>query len=513
MDARSGPTGGSIIVRFPSFGHRRRLLVGAVALSMACLSALGASMGSATPAAIAQANVTPLMVSAPPIAAASQATAPAGGTATAPAAPSMVTAPTAAPAAAPSMVTTPTAAPVTSISMGGDLAEQMDFARGQLGALTAKNDCTLSVPLDPASAEGLATPYVLANGNDGTVCTESNQTTAAFVQAIILDPATGQVTAYDPVVEDANSAATAPPVPVLPADAIVAVWTGFNGNVLKLTGLGANQFDNFAQQSYDNSPALFSALNLAAGQGMLTIPPLGNANDGRPCPSLRDFSVVDQDQSDNVPVAYGAPFNVSNGSDDQLISNIDQALGCGQWLVPLLSSPGQMTTTGPTDEVQAAKFQGSPVALVPAGDEFTTNNGQFLPPVGAGQADLPLVNLYRAEVGQPPTFDDQDTVGYCTNLAIVGAPRLWADAVAEERFPAPAFAMIGTNLANVLAMRFVTTYQNLNCAKLTGFTDPIRVVVNGNDVAVAAVYGSAKVIAPADPPVVKAAGLKAGART
>jgi len=293
---------------------------------------------------------------------------------------------------------------------------------------------------------------------------------------------------------------------VLPPNAVVAIWTGFNGNVLKLTGLGASQFDNFAQQGYDNSIQLFTALNQAENRGLLAVPPLGIANDGRTCPTLRDFSVVDQDQSDNVPVTYGAPFNVSNGSDDQLLTSIDQALGCSQWQVPLLSSPGQVTTTGPLDEIQADKFQAGPVALVPAGDEFTTNNGQFLPPLGTGQPDLPLVNLYRAEIDQPPTFDDQDTVGYCQNLVTVGAPRLWADAVTEERSPAPAFAMIGTNLANVLAIRYVATFANLNCAKLTGEAIPITVRVNGNGVAISASYGGAIISAPAVPPVLISAG-------
>jgi len=484
-------------VRYPSVGYQRRMLLGAMALTVVGVSGFSL-MGLSSSAA-------PQVLAAAPTASASMVSGPVPTLAATPtASPSMVTVQSSVPLAAPVMVSPPPAA--------NSNQDQIDFARGQLGALTAKNDCTLSVPLDPTSAQGLATPYVLASGNDGMVCTEANKATAAFVQAIILDPATGQVTAYDPVVEDANTAATPPPAPVLPSDAIVAIWTGFNGNVLKLVGLGANQFDNFAQQSYDNSIQLFAGLNLAVGQEMLTIPPLGTASDGRACPSLRDFSVVDQDQSDNVPVTYGTPFNVSNGSDDQLIGNIDTAIGCGQWLVPLLSNPGQMTTTGPTDEIQAAKFQLPPIALVPAGDEFTTNNGQFLPPLGTGQPDLPLLNLYRAEVGQPSTFEDQDTAAYCQYLVTVGAPRLRADSVTEADFPAPVFAMIGTNLANVLAARFVATFQNLNCANLTGDADPIAVAVNGAGVATSATYGDVNVSVPAGGPQVNAA-ITAGAKT
>jgi hypothetical protein len=36
----------------------------------------------------------------------------------------------------------------------------------------------------------------------------------------------------------------------------------------------------------------------------LHVPPLGTAADGKPCPTVRDFFVVDQDQSDNLPTTY-----------------------------------------------------------------------------------------------------------------------------------------------------------------------------------------------------------------
>lgn len=378
------------------------------------------------------------------------------------------------------------------------------FSNTQFSFLTAPltNDpqCTLTVPANPLSAQGLATPYVLGS-TAGTVCTESNQDTAAFVQAVILNPATGQVSAYNPVVEDATTPATPPPVPVLPPNAVVGIWTGFNDNILKLVGPGSSSFVNFAQQSYANSPQLFAALFRATSSGMLTVPPLGTSTtDGQTCPSIRDFSIVDQDQSDNVPVSYGAPFNVSNGSDDQLITNVNAAIGCTQWQVPLLSSPGQMTTTGPTDEVQAAYDQPAPAALVPAGDEFTTSNGQFLPPLGTGQPDLFIRDLYRAQVGQGPTFNNNDTTAYCQNLASVGEPRLATDATAESGFPAPSFAQIGTNLALVMANRFFATWTNLNCPTLTGKTSPITVTVNGAGVATAAAYGVSMPFVPTPPP-------------
>src|SRR5205823_13290258 len=62
---------------------------------------------------------------------------------------------------------------------------------------TAASTCTPVVPADPLSAKGLATPYELAGP-----CHETNPDTAAFVQATILDPATGAVSVYDPLVVD-----------------------------------------------------------------------------------------------------------------------------------------------------------------------------------------------------------------------------------------------------------------------------------------------------------------------
>src|SRR6266436_5363380 len=66
--------------------------------------------------------------------------------------------------------------------------------RLQSHAAAAPNtNCTLVVPANPLSAQGLATPYRLAATNpaDGP-CNEANVNQSAFVQADILDPATGQ---------------------------------------------------------------------------------------------------------------------------------------------------------------------------------------------------------------------------------------------------------------------------------------------------------------------------------
>jgi hypothetical protein len=99
-------------------------------------------------------------------------------------------------------------------------------------------NCTLIVPANPLSAQGLASPYQLTATNpaDGP-CNEANTAQTAFVQGAVIDPATGQISVYDPLVIDAGTQpAVAPVVPTLPAGAVVAVWFGYNGDTLSLAG-------------------------------------------------------------------------------------------------------------------------------------------------------------------------------------------------------------------------------------------------------------------------------------
>ena len=85
-------------------------------------------------------------------------------------------------------------------------------------------DCTLIVPAQPLTAQGLATPYQLkATDPDQGPCNESNPNQAVFVQGAVIDPATGQIAIYNPlVIEQGTQPAIAPVVPQLPPGGIVA---------------------------------------------------------------------------------------------------------------------------------------------------------------------------------------------------------------------------------------------------------------------------------------------------
>jgi hypothetical protein len=379
-------------------------------------------------------------------------------------------------------------------------------------AAAVNMDCTLIVPANPLSAQGLATPYQLvatdpANG----ACNEANANQAAFVQGAVIDPANGQISIYNPLVIDKGTQpAAAPVVPQLPQGGIVSVWFGFNGNNLTLQGTNNSLQQGkcvngvagsiFGQFAYCNAPAFFTAANAAIQAGQLAPPPLGMANDGKTCLSVRDFGLVDQDQSDNVTTTYIVTANgqtaqattanaaalqntttQTNASDNRLLAvALDGALGCTPFMAPDLANNGNMTTALPLDELQAAAQQAAPIALVPAGDPMVLNNNK---------PDRAKVNAYRLGVDQMQarSMAAASTKTYCNNLLNIAPARLKLDAQMTMNRPSPVPA-VGNNLFTFLAQRFATTFgpNGLNCMGLLNKPNPVNVTTDGNGVAISA---------------------------
>jgi len=405
-------------------------------------------------------------------------------------------------------------------------------SRAANGAAAVNMDCTLVVPANPLSAQGLATPYQLVATNPANgPCNEANKMQGAFVQGAVIDPVTGQVSVYNPlVVDQGTQPAVTPTAPTLPPGAVVGLWFGFNGNNLTLQGAAntlnqancVNGVNNsiFGQFAYCNAPSFFAVANQAIQAGKLAVPPLGMAKDGQTCPTVRDFSVVDMDQSDNVTTTYlsngagqeaqntaanaaalnnagagmqkqvpgmanaggqaQAAMTQTNASDNRLLSvGIDGALGCTPWMVPDLANVGNMATALPLDELQAANQQKAPIALVPLGDPMVLNNAQ---------PDLNKVDMYRNGVGQTiaQTSADANTTTYCNNLLTVAPARLQLDKqftiVAPSADPA-----VANSLFTFLAQRLNATYgaNGLNCIGLLNKPNPVAVTVT-NGIATAA---------------------------
>ncbi|HKS98894.1 MAG TPA: hypothetical protein VJT31_05120, partial [Rugosimonospora sp.] len=377
-------------------------------------------------------------------------------------------------------------------------------------------NCTLIVPANPLSAAGLATPYqlVATNANNGP-CNEANANQSAFVQGAIID-ANGAITLYNPlVIDQGTQAAATPAAATVPAGSTVGLWFGFNGTNLTLKsakGKGNALFQGrcvnglrgsiFGQFAYCNAPAFFAAANKAIAAGQLAVPAVGTAKDGKPCPTVRDFSLVDQDQSDNVVTHYLANANgqtaqpnaagkaavganavdLANGSDNRLLDVfVDPTLGCTPFTAPEQSADNTPSSSLPLNELQAAAGQQAPIALVPLTDPMTL--------VNANQSTR-KTNLFRVGVDQTPIGAANNGSGatYCQNLFTnpAGIQRVFNAQAILANGTTPD-AATGTNLFTFLAARANASFTNLNCANFN-VANPITLTLDGNGVATAATF-------------------------
>jgi hypothetical protein len=194
----------------------------------------------------------------------------------------------------------------------------------------------------------------------------------------------GKLTIYDPlVITQGTTPAAAPKAPVVPRGAQVIINVGFNGNNLVLEGRGAAQggcidaFGNsvIAQTSACNAAAFYADANAQIARGRLRVPRLGTSSDGQACESTESFSLIDQDQSDNVVSAYlvngngqtsqdsvanknamGDATVIANGSDDGLLGHfVDPSLGCTPFMAPDATSPNGMDSSQALNALSALK--------------------------------------------------------------------------------------------------------------------------------------------------------------
>jgi hypothetical protein len=398
---------------------------------------------------------------------------------------------------------------------GGDVAAQCPSA-----APTANTNCAIMVPGHPLTATGLATPYRLT-GPDGASpaasgCTMANAANlGAFVQATILDPATGKLSVYEPlVITKGTRPAVAPVVPTLPEGAVVTIDFGFNGDTLMQVGgtpralkqghcVNGMRGSPFGQVSFCHGTHFFWAAHRAERQGKLTVAEAGNSpKTGQACPTTRSFTVVDQDPSDNVTTQYlltatgqTAQFNkknaaalpgatvISNGSDNVLLDDfLDPALGCTPLTAPDLSQGGAPGTSQALDELSAIQSQAAPVALVPENDPMAM--------VGSA-LNATKTNHYRSMVGQPDisakTDADDSPANYCRNMMNVQTRFLSNHEALLAAAPSPVPA-VGNNLLSFMANRLIMSYVNLNCQKF-GVKNPVKITFDSNGVATSASFG------------------------
>jgi hypothetical protein len=382
-------------------------------------------------------------------------------------------------------------------------------------------ECAIIVPAHPLSAKGLATPYQLTGPFGESPAASGCQTInsvnlGAFVQATILDPRTGALSVYDPLVITAGTRpAIAPVVPKLPKGAIVTIDFGFNGTTLLQQGATSDALADgncvdgepgspFGQVSFCNGIDFFQAAFQMEGTGMLDVPSIetaramvataGSLGTGRDCPTTRNFDMVDQDPSDNVTTQYlldpatgqtaqdnaankaampGAGV-LNNGSDNALIDDfLDPALGCTPFEAPSLDNKGAMTTSQALDELLAARNQPENAALVPENDEMVQGTGGF--------ADEAKTDLYREEIGEAAVDSQTDASSspamFCQNLVNIQTPFIAANEAALAAYPSPV-PTVGDTLYTFMANRLLQSFDNLDCQDF-GLVNPVQVVVNG----------------------------------
>jgi hypothetical protein len=353
--------------------------------------------------------------------------------------------------------------------------------------------CIVTLPKNPLSAQGLATPFEV------TGCNQSDPGQTSFAQGAIFDPATNTISIYNPLLINAGTQpAVMPTPPNLPDEAVVALWFGTNSDTLTLAGDTAkcvNGLQNsiFGQVAFCRAKRFFRKVNNAN----VTITAPGMTRMGMPCPTLRSFGIVDMDQSDNVVTTYLLTPNgqlaqdtaanraalgpnvttLMNGSDNLLVSKVLPAIGCSLFMAPDMADNGNMLNALPLNELQAAAFQTAPMALVPIDDPMVLVDGQ---------RNLTKANLYRSGVNQPPAVDMNaaSTTAYCQNLATVAPTFFLGDFLVLQNQPSldPA---AGNNLFTFLGTRFSDAFgaDGLNCAALLNITSPVAVMKNSDGVA------------------------------
>jgi hypothetical protein len=427
-------------------------------------------------------------------------------------------------AVSPAGATASTGAPAGTTASAGAPAGATASAQAAAGL-----DCELIVPPNPLTATGLATPYQLTGpgGQDPAAsgCTQANPDLQAFVQATILNPATGRLWVYEPLVVTAGSVpAVAPVRPKLPRNAVVNLMAGFNGSNLELTAAQPGTLARakcvdgldgslFGQVSYCNSVAFYAAAGRDLEAGKLRIPAAGRSPlTGQACPTTRSFQLVDQDPSDNVTTKYlltpggqtaqdsaanaarlQQAATISNGSDNVLLDSfVLPALGCAAFTAPDLSDAGRPGTSQTLDELSAAASQQAPIALVPENDPMTTVNGSF---------SRPKTNLYRLGVGQPlvvgglqQPFGDSRAGGqqadtpanFCASMLNIQTAFISANQARFSASPSPVPAT-GNNLFTFLAARLSASFANLGCAAF-GLHNTVSLTQDAQGAAVAAAF-------------------------
>ena len=372
-------------------------------------------------------------------------------------------------------------------------------------SMKSNTTCDIIVPANPLSARGLATPYQLTGPNGMTPaksgCEMSNAAKlGAFVQATILDPATGMLSVYEPLVVTQDTRPDTPDrklnPPVIPANAVVTIDFGFNGTDLVQVGatptaladahcVSGEAGSAFGQTSFCNGVNFFSAVRQAERKGLLKVPSPGTSNaivpsggdlgTGRSCPVISNFEVAGLDPGESVTTTYllnpltgqtaqdnttylsyiaGATLLHGNSANAVLDQYVDPILGCTPYEVPDLSRANVPTFSEALDEIAAAAYP--PKIAAPVG-------------AATGKSSNPAM--------------------YCQNLVDIQTPFLAANHQLLATSQSPV-AVTAANLLTFLANDLSVSFTRLGCQQFH-LTNPVMLKRNSAGVATAATFDTA----------------------
>jgi hypothetical protein len=401
--------------------------------------------------------------------------------------------------------------------------------------MNSNTTCDIIVPANPLSAQGLATPYRLTGPNGITParsgCEMSNGAKlGAFVQATILDPATGALSVYEPLVITQGTMPDTPHLrldpPVIPADAVVTIDFGFNGTDLVQVGatpttladarcVSGRAGSSFGQTSFCNGVSFFNAVRQAERKGLLKVPSPGTSNaiaasggdlsTGRSCPVISSFEVAGLDPGESVTTTYllnpltgqtaqddktsqsyiaGATLLHGNSANAVLNEYVDPILGCTPFEAPDLSNANVPASSEALDEIAADAHQPKTAALVPENDKVVMDGGE---------PDPAKTDLYREELGQAPVSaaasKSSSPAMYCQNLVDIQMPFLAANQKLLGTAQSPV-TETADNLLAFLANDLSASFTGLGCQQFH-LTNPVTLKRNSAGVAIAATFDTA----------------------
>lgn len=341
--------------------------------------------------------------------------------------------------------------------------------------------CNIVLPNNLLSSVGLSTPFIYKN------CDQTIEDQASFAEAVILDPNTGNLSIYTPLIINEGTKPLYPPViPDIKTTDVVGIWFGSNANIIILenpdiTCINGLPNDPFGQVAACNAVFFFKKAFDAYNKNKLIIPNPGVNIYGKKCYTTRNFEVIDMDQSDNVLSQYIIYNNqvgqfsdsilsklnknntriISNGSDNRLLNIfILPALGCESFKVPDISNNNISRSAQALNELQADIYDMANTALIPLGDPMCLTNGT---------ENINKTNLFRSIVGQLPIDNivNASTKKYCEKIIKIGIPSLFLDQKYTLNYTSP---NENESLFNFLTNRMKNSLQSLDCFNILNIT-------------------------------------------